>query len=184
MGQCRPGRRGSRRAVPADPALARSRRADCGCRQPAAGCWPGQHRPSAAQALPGQLPRPGRAPVQPDAGLVSDGTRPSNLPGTSHKALLPRQPRPYHFTACRMPKPRRLAYEGMNQQARRILHADQNHTWSLNVTRMPGCHVPYRRIFAPSGRSNLFRWNAQNYRFGAMELEVPTGRLLNATFIV
>ena len=51
-----------------------------------------------------------------------------DLPGTSHKALLPL---PYQFAACRMPKPRRPTYEGMSQQARRILHADQNQPWSL-----------------------------------------------------
>jgi hypothetical protein len=58
-GRCRPGRPGSRRAVRADPAPAAAGGADL--RLPPAGCWPGQHRPPAAQALPGELPRPGRA---------------------------------------------------------------------------------------------------------------------------
>ena len=153
----------------------RSRRADCSCRRPATGqgnigrrqrrrcpisyralAGPAEdgkashRRPRSRQSRPSPADRRRQEPNPAAQRPFSQAQSPCltarglvDLPGTSHKALLPL---PYQFAACRMPKPRRPAYEGMSQQARRRSHADQNQPWSLNATRTSGCHVPYRRF--------------------------------------
>jgi hypothetical protein len=187
MGRCRPGRPSSRRAVRADPALAAagvrtaaaagrplaratSAAGSAGAARSATVPWPGpprtgkasHRRPRSRQSRPSPADRrrqetnpAAQRPFSQAQGPCLTARGLVDLPGTSHKALLPL---PYQFAACRMPKPRRPAYEGMSQQARRILHADQNQPWSLNVTRTSGCHVPYRCSYVPSRDSHgIFR---------------------------
>lgn len=203
MGRCRPGRPSSRRAVRADPALAAagvrtaaaagrllaratSAAGSAGAARSATVPWPGpprtgkasHRRPRSGQSRPSPADRrrqetnpAAQRPFSQAQGPCLTARGLVDLPGTSHKALLPL---PYQFAACRMPKPRRPAYEGMSQQARRILHADQNQPWSLNATRTSGCHVPYRRLFTPARVGDLRCRRAQVVSYGLEPADLRT----------